>query len=193
MLYYFIIGLLFTKLFIYNSLTQYEYKCDKTQQKLILSNNITACFYDCTKGYTMLRINGYENNTIYYHIDNNNITFSQAVGYYYNLLNQKQIYIESENDIVYLLYKPAFGYFTEGNIFIPLINFDYKTIKALIHTRYMSDLYLPVCSHYLDTTTNATFKKYKTYFKSPYSIQYDNISKVPTRYAMLPNKIIVNN
>jgi hypothetical protein len=193
---YFIIGILFSSLFLDQN-NDYSYVCAKEQQ-IILTSTQPLCFYNCQHGYVNLRIDGYENNTIYYYIDNNAIGINEVVSYYYNLIKQESFYITVNDSIKSLEDKPSFGYFIqthgiETNLFVPFDNsIKYKDIKILIKTRKMIDLYYPACVYYHNTRIGLTFKRNSNTFKSKYTIMYDNIEKyynISKYHAILAKKV----
>uniref|UniRef100_A0A6C0IEK6 Uncharacterized protein n=1 Tax=viral metagenome TaxID=1070528 RepID=A0A6C0IEK6_9ZZZZ len=187
MFHYFILGILFSRLFITESSKQYEYLC-KPHQRKILTSTIPLCLYNCNKGFVRLRIDGYD-------IDKNVITMKEAVSYYYNLLNQDTIYISVNNTVTSLLDRPAFGYLvvtngTETNLFVPFEKkVEYKVIKSLIKTRKMLDLYYPACVHSMNTEIPITFKKENNYFNNRYILMYDTIHNITKLFATLSNKV----
>jgi hypothetical protein len=187
MFHYFILGILFSRLFITESSKQYEYLC-KPHQRKILTSTIPLCLYNCNKGFVRLRIDGYD-------IDKNVITMKEAVSYYYNLLNQDTVYISVNNTVTSLLDRPAFGYLvvtngTETNLFVPFEKkVEYKVIKSLIKTRKMLDLYYPACVHSMNTEIPITFKKENNYFNNRYILMYDTIHNITKLFATLSNKV----
>ena len=187
MFHYFILGILFSRLFITESSKQYEYLC-KPHQRKILTSTIPLCLYNCNKGFVRLRIDGYD-------IDKNVITMKEAVSYYYNLLNQDTIYISVNKTVTSLLDRPAFGYLvvtngTETNLFVPFEKkVEYKVIKSLIKTRKMLDLYYPACVHSMNTEIPITFKKENNYFNNRYILMYDTIHNITKLFATLSNKV----
>lgn len=201
MFHYFILGILFSRLFISEPIKEYEYLCDKTKLK-VLTSTTPICFDYCPKGYINLRIQGYENNSIYYHIDKKNLTVDEVISYYHNLLKQDTIYINIYDAIMPLEDRPAFGYFSlnnngsETNLFVPFTtNPRYDEIKELITKRKMLDLYYPTCVYYHNTRINLTFKKHRNHFRASYTISYDdiyNIYNISTLYATLANRVEKN-
>jgi len=194
---YFALGLLFSSVYLAPS-KQYEYVCRPHQRK-ILTTRIPVCLYNCNKGYVRLRVDGYDNNTIYYYIDKNVISIKQAVSYYYNILNQDTTYISVNKTVTSLLDKPAFGYFvvkndSETNLFVPFEKVvKYKDIKLLIKNRKMLDLYYPTCVYFNNTEIPITFKKENNYFKNRYILMYDAIHNISKLFATLSNKVEKDN
>ena len=194
MFHYFVLGILFSRLFITESSKQYDYICAPHQRK-ILTTKEPLCLYHCNKGYISLRIDGYDNNTIYYYIDKNVITIKEAVNYYYNLLKQDTMFISVNNTVTSLLDRPAFGYFivtngTETNLFVPFEkNVKYNDIKLLMKERKILDLYYPACVHSINTEIPITFKREKNYFNKRYIVNYDTIHNISKLYATLSNKV----
>jgi len=196
MFHYFILGILFSKLFVIEPVKEYEYLCEPHQRK-ILTTKEPLCLYHCNKGYVRLRIDGYDNNTIYYYIDKKVIGIKKVVSYYYNLLNQDTVYISVNNTVTSLLDRPAFGYFlvkneTETNLFVPFEKVKYKDIKTLIKTRKMLDLYYPTCVYFMNTDIPITFKKENNYFNNRYILMYDTIHNISRLFATLSNKVEKN-
>jgi len=184
MFHYFILGILFSKLFVTEPVKEYEYLCAPHQRK-ILTTKEPICLYHCNKGYVRLRIDGYD-------IDKSP---KKVVSYYYNLLNQDTVYISVNNTVTSLLDRPAFGYFvvkneTETNLFVPFEKkVKYKDIKTLIKTRKMLDLYYPTCVYFMNTDIPITFKKENNYFNNRYILMYDTIHNISRLYATLSNKV----
>ena len=194
MLFYLIVVVILSALYI-QPVKKYEYICS-TRSTKILTGGSPLCFYNCPKGYVNLRMDGYQDNSIHYYIDNKNITMNEVIKFYYEFLKQDIIYIEMNGSSIS---KPAFGYFIvmdgkETKLFVPFERFPkYKDIKLLIQNRYMLDLYYPVCSYYNNMNIGLTIKKEKKFFKSKSRILlYDKISSIfdiSTYYATLENKV----
>jgi len=196
MFHYFVIGILFSRLFITEPVKQYEYLC-APHQRTILTAKEPICLYNCNKGYVRLRIDGYDNN-IYYYIDKHIISMKEAVSYYYNILNQDTMLISVNNRVTSLLERPAFGYFivtngTETNLYVPFKkNVEYKDIKLLFKTRKILDLYYPACVDFNTTKIPITFKREINFFKQRYIVDYNKIHNISKLFATLSNKVEKN-